>query len=308
MDIKKLNELKEENDRSRLYCWIFVGVIFLSFFTLFIIILFSPIDLFSKAQGVNRYLTPFIGIIMFAGGVATVVSFIIHSKKSREYRLAYKLYFSEKTLEKVLDTYTYYPKKGIEKAFLQSLNCIHFGNVYRSEDLVIGTHDRVGIMQADLLIRYVSNDDDHHSETYFEGRWTIADYPKKFESSLIIVGNRLRSLIRPPRGYHKTEVESIEFNKRFDVYAKDGMEMFYILNPKVILKMQTMAEKYGNYIVFIFDNQKLHIGVSAPDSFEPQNTKAPLTEAEEIKRLSSESSLITDLIHELELEKKLFIE
>ena len=209
-------------------------------------------------------------------------------------------------LETVLDEYTYSPDLGIDKQSLRDLECIRFGNSYKTEDLVTGMHKNVKMSQADLTISYEGKKDEP-KEIYFKGRWTIADYPKKFESKLIIVGRQLRQFVHCPSGFHKTEVESIEFNKRFTIYAKDGREMFYLLNPKIIEKMQQLAENSSNYLVFIFNNQKLHIGISAPNSFEPPRAKGDLDESVEIKRLSAETSLITKLIDELDLDKKLFV-
>ncbi len=307
MDINRVNQLKTEHDKYKKYS-IISGAIMVGAIFLFNLWIFSSIIKIGAIRWLPaRFMSIMIAVLFMGAGVATIISVIRYNKRYKEYRDAYKQYFSEKALAKTLDKYEYHPKLGIEKSTLKELNCLHFGNIYRSEDLVIGEHHRVKLSQADLEIIYEQHTKDGTvRETYFKGRWTIAAYPKKFESKLIIVGSRLRGFVRCPSGFHQTEVESIEFNKRFKIYAKDGREMFYLLNPKIIERMQELAEKYSNYIVFVFDDQKLHIGVNAPNSFEPPRTSGPLDEVNEVNRLAEEASLITKLIDELDLDKKLF--
>ena len=135
----------------------------------------------------------------------------------------------------------------------------------------------------------------------------IFEFPRRFVSKLAVVGSRCRQTIYV-RKMEKFATESVEFNKRFKVYMQDGMEMFYLLDPKMIEKMQALSDKFNGAVSFLFIDKKLHIALNnGVDSFEPpKHKKGDLNELEEVNRLSSEFKTVFDLIDTLELSKNIF--
>ena len=179
----------------------------------------------------------------------------------------------------------------------------------RSEDFVSGRYRDVGFVQADLTIQDEHTDSDGNTQTttYFNGRWLVFEFPRRFVSRLAVVGKGCWQVVYARR-MERFETESTEFNRRFKVYMQDGVEMFYLLDPKMIEIMQALSDKYGGKILFLFADKKLHIGINDnTDSFEPpRHQKGDLDEEEEVRRLADEFRTVFELADKLELHKNIF--
>ena len=44
-------------------------------------------------------------------------------------------------------------------------------------------------------------------------------------------------------------MESIDFNKKFKIYAEDGFEAFYLLDPSFILKIEKVSAEYDKKMI-----------------------------------------------------------
>ena len=312
INIEYLNQLKNEYHKWMLMFVIVAIIVFLGpFLAIFLIFVFSHVI---NSKGIN---VSFLGggfavfvPIFVVAFVAFVVILIKMTKKKSLYREAYKSYFSHRVLKGLLEDYQYNHSDGISSSELSGIGMVRLGNRFHSEDYVSGKYKDVNFRQSDLLVQNVTRDSDGdtHTETYFRGQWLVFEFPRRFVTKLAVTGRGCRMLIQCTRGMEKFSTESTEFNKMFDVFMQDGVEMFYLLDPKMIEAMQSLGEKYGGMIAFLFVDKKLHIGLNnGADSFEPpKNTKTSIGETEEIKRLSEEFKTVFGLIDVLELNKKIF--
>ncbi|MBR5389594.1 DUF3137 domain-containing protein [Candidatus Saccharibacteria bacterium] len=313
IDINSLNQLKRESDRWVVAFLVLIAIVFLGPF------LFILIAIGSRAFGITRdvglvskwlsgsavlfFLAFLIAFVFF------VVVFIMMAKKRSAYRTAYKTYFSHRVLKSLLENYKYDHASGISPAELFNTGMVRLGNRFRSEDFVSGRYKDIGFMQSDLLVEYeyTDSDGDTHTDTYFKGQWLVFEFPRNFAAKLAVVGRGCREFIYP-RKMEKFATESTEFNKMFKVFMQDGVEMFYLLDPKMIEAMQALGEKYKGKLSFLFVNHKLHIGLNnGADSFEPpKRLGGEIKEDEEVNRLSEEFKTVFNLIDALELNKKIF--
>ena len=311
--MENLNALKRESDK-----WVKIGISSLIPIFVLPIILFLGIFLtaaFSKSVGLMTTIPFVVGLfssmplIFIAWFIFMAIALITMMKKHSAYRAAYKNFFSHKVLSGILSEYHYAHNEGISKETLDNLGMVRFGNIYRSEDYVSGRYRDVGFVQSDLTIQseHRDSDGDKHIVTYFNGKWLVFEFPRRFVTKLAVVGKGCRQTIYA-RKMEKFETESTEFNKRFKVYMQDGVEMFYLLDPKMIEILQTLDEKYDGKILFLFVDKKLHIGINnGADSFEPpKHKKGDLNEKEEIERLASEFKTVFELVDKLELHKNIF--
>lgn len=311
--IETLNALKRESDK-----WTKVGVTVLVLVFVVPLLYVLTVFMVSNASRSANAASSFFRVAGFSGLVvfvilalfifAVVAVFMMATKRSR-YRTAYKALFSHRVLSGLLEEYHYAHHEGIPKAALKEIGMVRLGNIYRSEDCVSGCHRDVGFIQADLTIQdeYTDSDGDTHTVTYFNGRWLVFEFPRRFVTKLAVVGGGCRQAVHA-RGMEKFATESIEFNSRFDVYMQDGVEMFYLLDPKMIEIMQALSDKYGGKILFLFADKKLHIGINDnTDSFEPpRGQKGDLDEEEEVRRLADEFRTVFELADKLELHKNIF--
>lgn len=252
---------------------------------------------------------------IFVFAITAIVVAIATRKEAAEYKKAYKAYFVEQNLAKTFTNLQYQHEAGLNKQTLAATQMINTGDRYSSNDLTMGKYKNVNFTQADAHIEeeYTDSDGDTHYTTIFRGRFMIFEFPKKFNFKLEVV-SKFFGVGKVPgrnpqtgRKFEKFEVESIDFNKRFKIYAEDGFETFYLLDPSFILKIEKVSTEYDKKMIFCFVGNKLYVGINeGKDSFEPPRPSKPIDEQLEIEKVSHDIKVITDFVDELRLDRKIF--
>ena len=117
---------------------------------------------------------------------------------------------------------------------------------------------------------------------------------------------RLDSVIKSDEQITEVEMEDVEFNKNFCVYAENEHEAFYILTPHFMEKLKEIETKINAGIMFCFVDNKLHIAIdNNTDSFE-YNVHKPINEKEIEEDIIKDIKIITDFADELNLDNDLF--
>ena len=261
---------------------------------------------FSLIRLIGEIFIPIIVFVFFSSLIIMIV-LSIKTKKEREvYVKAYKAYFINKQLVGVFTNLQYDHEKGLDESVLKSTDMIYTGDAYSSNDLVKGKYGKVGFMQADVTItdRHEDSDGNTYYVTVFRGRYMIFEFPKKFNFRLAVIPSGYYHNFSGGHNFKKVELESIDFNKKFNVYAEDNFGAFYILDPSFMVKMEELSEKYNNRLALYFADNKLIIGINnGNDSFEPPNPKLPIDEKAEIEKVSNDIKVITDFVDELHLDR-----
>ena len=313
LTIEHINQLKRESDKWSKRTGIVAIFVFVVPFLIFVFTFLSFGDTSTGIDGgvIGSIVGGFVvfPFVVFALMATLIVFLIFMIKRRSAYRAAYKKFFSHRVLTELLKEYYYDHASGISRADLDAIGMVRLGNKYHSEDYVSGHYKDVGFVQADVLIQdeHTDSDGDTHTDTLFSGNWMVFEFPRSFVTKLAVVGRRTQMSVYA-KGMEKFATESTEFNKKFKVYMQDGVEMFYILDPKMIEAMQALGEKFGEKIFFLFVDKKLHIGLNnGSDSFEPpKHKKGDIDTVEEIERLSTEFNTVFHLIDTLEISKTLF--
>ena len=95
--------------------------------------------------------------------------------------------------------------------------------------------------------------------------------------------------------------------KKFKVYAEDGFETYYILDPSMIDKIEELSNSHKAKYLLCFTGQKLSVAIhDNKDAFEPPSPMKPIDEATELAKVEKEISLITNFVYYLKLNRKLF--
>lgn len=253
--------------------------------------------------------------IIFVFAITAIVVAIATRKEAAEYKKTYKAYFVEQNLAKTFTNLQYQHEAGLNKQVLAATQMINTGDRYSSNDLTMGKYKNVNFTQADVHIEeeYTDSDGDTHYTTIFRGRFMIFEFPKKFNFKLEVV-SKFFGVGKVPgrnpqtgRKFEKFEVESIDFNKKFKIYAEDGFETFYLLDPSFILKIEKVSAEYDKKMIFCFVDNKLYVGINeGKDSFEPPRPSKPIDEQLEIEKVSHDIKVITDFVDELSLDRKIF--
>lgn len=251
-------------------------------------------------------------IITFIAGIIGVS--IATRKEGLAYRRAYKAYFVEQNLRNTFTDLRYSHEAGLSEDILESTGMVNTGDRYSSNDLTIAKYKDVQFTQADVHIQteHTDSDGDTTYITIFKGRFMIFEFPKQFNFKLELIGHFGAAMVpgknqTTGRKMQKISTESTEFNKLFKIYAEDGFEAYYILDPAFMVKIENIANRYNDKVLFGFINNCLLIGLSdGKDSFEPPKASKPINEQAEMEKIRSDIKVITDFVDELSLDRKIF--
>ena len=251
-------------------------------------------------------------IFTFLVGVVTKA--IITSGSAKLYTKAYKDYFIKRSLEKIFTDLKYEPDRGISEKVIEDTGMMYMGDRYSSNDYISGKYKNINFIQSDVHIEeeHTTTDSDGNTRTYyvtvFLGRWMIFDFNKEFKANVQVCekgfeNNITRSKIK----YEKVEMESDAFNKKFNIYAQNAHDAFYILTPSLMEKIDNLEKRNKGKILLCFINNQLHVGLyDGKDSFEPSSCFKEINEEEELKRASVDIEQITMFVDELQLDNTLF--
>lgn len=260
----------------------------------------------------QQIFTIFIGIF-----VAIILTLIFTAKPEKDYSKKYKNYFVAKSLEQKLTDLSYNPEQGIGYDVIANTNMMRMGDTYSSNDLISGKYKDTAFMQSDVHIEeeHESTDSDGNTTTYyvtiFKGRWMVFEFNKNFKANLQVCqkgfGNNIKGGIFSKSKLQKIELESAEFNKRFNVYAEQPHEAFYILTPKTMEKIINLDNRNNGKILLCFVNNCLHVGIyDNKDAFEHPSVFKKIDLEKEKQAISNDIEKITMFIDELELDNDLF--
>lgn len=251
---------------------------------------------------------------LFAGGIAYIFT-VVYTKKDRlKYTNAYKAYFVESSLRNTFTDLNYLPDSGFSRTVLSNTGMMRTGDIFHSNDYVSGKYKDVNFSQADVHIQDEHTDSDGNTSyvTIFKGRWMVFEFPKQFVSKMEIAqkgfhGNLVPRDSNRGKRIKKMETESVTFNKKFVVYAEDGFEMFYILTPDIIQRIEDIVAEGKKKILLCFIDNRLHVGLhNNKDAFEAPSARKPLDEKVELSKVQADIKPITEFIDALKLDKKLF--
>lgn len=262
------------------------------------------------------YVIAFIETLIFISTIKKI------TKLKKDFRELYKNVFVIKSLESKFTDLEYNPKEGIPYEVISRINMINMGDTYKSEDYISAKYKNIKFEQSDVHIQkeYYIEDSSGNSkikyENIFFGRWMIFDFNKEFKSNIQIIpktfsdANQNRLFKKKDKEFKEIYVESEEFNNKFNIYAQNEHEGFYIITPSLMEKIEKLTEKNrGKTLLMCFINSKLHIGLyDRIDSFEPESVFKQINEEEITNKISQDMEPIIQFIDELNLDNGLFKE
>jgi len=261
-------------------------------------------------------------IIVFPVLVLMIGIFIVvisTSKLNSEYRRRFKNEFVLKSLQDQFTDLIYQPDRGIPYSTIAETKMMYMGDRYHSEDYISAKYKDIKFEQSDVHIeeRHETTDSDGHTSTtyvtIFKGRWMIFDFNKEFKANVQVsqkgFGNSKvkRFFGKKEEIFKKVSMESESFNKKFNVFAQNEHDAFYIITPSLMERIERLDENNKGKLLLCFIDNRLHIGIyDGKDSFEPGSVFKEIHEQEAIEKISNEIKVITQFVDELNLDNTLF--
>ena len=248
-----------------------------------------------------------------------VIVMLTTAKLNKKYRDKFKNTFVLKSLEKMFTDLIYKPDRGIPYSTIAATQMMYMGDRYHSEDYICAKYKDIKFEQSDVHIEeeHQTTDSDGHTTTeyitIFRGRWMIFDFNKEFKANVQISQKGFsnskvkRFFGKKEEVFKKVFMESESFNKKFNVYAQNEHDAFYIITPSLMERIERLAQRNKGKLLFCFINNKLHIGIhDNKNSFEPGSVFKQINEEETLNKISQEIETITQFVNELNLDNDLF--
>ena len=209
-------------------------------------------------------LMPPVGLALILIGYSKVQS------AKREMKGLYKEAFVREPLMRNFENVFYEPEQGFPQESVASFGLCRMGNRFSSEDYIRASYHGVWFEVSDVSVWDVDTSTDNRTtstEIYFKGRMMVFDFPDKLVSSILIYSRTFkhRALSQREGKKDKTELESVAFNNTFDVYSAAPHDVFYLLTPPLMERLQYLASKYQSIAMLIFGNRVI-LAFSEPDN------------------------------------------
>ena len=246
-----------------------------------------------------------IQLFIFGALASTLYASIKTNGDYTAYKNAYKNYFITSTFLKVFTDLSYRHDMEMPYYVLAKTEMIRMGDRYSSNDYTRAKYKDIPFEQADVHIEEEHEDSDGGSTytTIFRGRYITFDLKKKFSKKLLVASKSFNAE-KHDKTFKKIALESAEFNKNFEVYAQDGFEAYYLLDPAVMERIQKLSTLHNDKIMVCFSDQKMHIAINNHlDSFEPAPANKPIDEQAEFNKVINDIKVITNIIDEMKLTK-----
>lgn len=249
-----------------------------------------------------------IGIIIIP---TIILAELLTLTEKKNFTEAYKHIIIFEIFKKNFGNINFLPNNGINYEIFEKLDVINKPDRYSSNDYISATYKNIPFTSADIHFERKHTDKDGHTHysTMFQGQWYIFDFNKSFVSDVQIIDSKFLNGTKNKifkKDFNNIQLEDIEFNKKFNTYAKKDLDAFYLLTPHLIEKIKHLKNNTKGHLIFCFNNKKLHIGVNnRRNSFEPSIFKPINIEEIENKTLKEIQDIIK-FIDYLDLDNTLF--
>lgn len=291
--INRMNSLYEKSRRYRLLSQLSFGV--------------GAVGLLFGVYAIPSLFIFFVSVAVLCC-LISIIFFAPEEKRAMNAaRTEYKDTFLPRMLNESFDNAKYEYWVGLMEMEIMQTSLYKLGNRLESEDLLSGEYKGVFFKQADVHIwNHVEREKDSEDIEYFNGRIIMFDTKSDYSSSVRVI-SRPRTFGKGDYrlGFdeeHRVDMESMEFNDVFKVYARTGHDAFYILTPEVMERMMAIWKKYGRDennqyrdMSFHLRDNKFYFAVETGNSaFEP--SKFPICYPDEKAKLEKDIGIIMELI------------
>lgn len=216
-----------------------------------------------------------------------------YHKLMLEYEAAFKEGMARMVLAQAFGKYKYSPHMKLQPELIFPKPLLDKRTLFiDAEDFIFATYRDVNFRQADVKVTHNPILGDK-KVTDMDGRVFVCHSKKSIEN--IVIVNRkggFRSLLLD---LPKVAMEDVQFSKKYDVYASDSHDAFYVLTPPIMDYMKNLADVNKSVMLVFYQYRMYILRDGAGGIFEVknihQNTQRDIERArcemEEIKQIIS---------------------
>ena len=270
-------------------------------FLAFVVYIFMFYAVLSEKESMSVL---FVVKIVFAAAVLAVATFgllwfIVVHRTYEKFNANYKSKYVIQVLNNIpgFEQLEYQPDSGFTWDEIQNAGVVAKGEKqhFKSEDQLMGEYENVKFRISDVVTKKtVRRDDKREVEEIFGGQVLCLfgfDDMKVSKGHIQIFEKEFLSNFSGWKAEHRIQTESEAFQNRFQIYAEDEHNAYYILTPQRIEKIMEFADAVEGQISLVFYDEKLFAAVKRESMFdavmdEPvsKQTKYILEDAEFIQK------------------------
>jgi predicted membrane channel-forming protein YqfA (hemolysin III family) len=257
-------------------------------------------------------------------GVAILVAAAVFGVKwarDKTFYADFKTQVIERIVKFISPDLVYEPKNHVgSDSFERSRIFLKTVDRFSGDDMVRGKIDKTQIWFSEVKAEYKTTTTDSKGNrkttwhTIFKGLFFIADFNKHFQTSTVVLPNRLGksalagffNKMNLARKEKLVKMEDPDFNKHFVVYGEDQIEARYVLSTALLKRITDFREKHPNALYLSFVNSFLYVAIAyTKDLFEPSYFKK-LTNFDLVKTFYEEIHLAVNIVEELNLNNRIW--
>lgn len=173
---------------------------------------------------------------------------------------------------------------------------------FNIDDAFVGEHKNVkfDIIESELIRGCGKN-----SKTIFKGVFILLDMNKNFNTHTIITQDSL-SHTSPLNNLHHTELEDIQFEKRYDVFTDNDVEARYLITPSFMERLNNIELCFNGKISCAFYKEKLILAIRTKhDLFSICSLLKPTYDSKQFETMFNEIYSLIELIEYFKLDQKI---
>lgn len=276
MDEKILESLQKKSRRSYYFAAAFSAAVFLVIASaLFFLLLTTPDGISYLKESPAEMITG--ATILPALLAVGIYFFLYHLFVKRTYETfnqAFKGAYVLQTVETAggFSDLSYTPKGGFSYNELRDSLVVNSGEYkyFKSEDQLSGTLYAVPFSYSDVVTQYLKrNGKKSEIRTIFSGQVMRFTLPEDFKWSfghLQIFEKEFLSNLKGRTAPYKVQTENEAFNRRFEIFAADEHNAFYLLTPRMLEQIARFADFANCQIALTFVGMSLYVAVDRPHS------------------------------------------
>ncbi len=177
---------------------------------------------------------------------------------------------------------TYFPVGGFSYNEIRDSLAVNSGEAkyFKSEDLLAGTYRTIPFSYGDVVTRYMRrNGKRSEIRIIFQGQIMRFSLPEDFKWSfghLQIFEKEFLSDFKGRRAPHQIRTENEDFNRRFEIFAADEHNAFYLLTPQMMEQIVRFADLAGSQVALTFVGAVLYVAVDRAHSMFDASIRLPL--------------------------------
>lgn len=226
------------------------------------------------------------GTFTVSCGVLAFFYWLLFKKPYKVFNDAFKDRYVLSTIQEmgIFGQLHYDPKGGFTHDDIRNAAVVACADkrYFESEDLLTGCYQNVRFAFADVTTRrLVRRGKRSEVETVFDGqviRFDRFDHQKISNGHLQIFQKEFLSDLRGWTAEHRIESDSAAFNSKFQIYAADEHNAFYILTPHLMEKIQRFQETVGEQIAVTFRGEAMFVAISRTRSIFDGVVDVPVAE------------------------------